>query len=188
MSLESFKNNINDLLVAIHSCESKRFILPSLILIYSGIDIIASLERRKGEGTKDSFTRWVDEYLLKKNPLPCTALELYAARCGILHALTAESDLSRKGFARQIIYAWGKGNESDLQKTAQSLGHNAIAIHVSELILAFQNGIDLFLQDISQDHDRAKNISEKHKSLWFSKIPLELIDEYMNLIKNDEGR
>jgi len=90
---------------AINSCEANKFVLPALMLIYSGIDILASLERRKGEGTKASFTRWVDEYLLKAVSLPCTSLELYAARCGILHTLTPESDLSRKGKAREVGYA-----------------------------------------------------------------------------------
>jgi hypothetical protein len=153
------------------------------MLIYSGIDIIASLERKKGEKTKDSFTRWVDEYLIKSVPLPCTALELYAARCGILHTLTDESDLSKKGHARKIIYAWGTGKAGDLQKTAQYLGHNCIAIHISELIIAFKKGVEFFLKDVSQDPNRAKSISEKYADLWFSNTSLEQVDECLAIIK-----
>ncbi len=105
MSLKTFERHMDTLFGAINSCEANKFVLPALMLIYSGIDILASLERRKGEGTKASFTRWVDEYLLKAVSLPCTSLELYAARCGILHTLTPESDLSRKGKAREVGYA-----------------------------------------------------------------------------------
>ena len=87
MSMQSFYQNLKTLFLAIETCIQDKRILPALMLIYSGVDILASLEQ--GKSTRSSFIKWVDEYLLKAHSFPCTSLELYAARCGILHTLTA---------------------------------------------------------------------------------------------------
>ena len=60
----------------------------------------SSLDRKEGEGTKAAFLRWCDSYLLASKALPCNSLELYGARCGVLHAGSPDSDLSRLGKAR----------------------------------------------------------------------------------------
>lgn len=185
MSLKNFKLHMDTLFAAIGSCEANKFILPALMLIYTGIDIVASLERRKGEATKDSFTRWVDEYLLKVISLPCTSLELYAARCGILHTLTSESNLSRKGKAREILYSWGIAKELALQETGRRLGYDYPVIHVSQLNKAFRKAVELFLKEASQDRERVKRISEG-AGLWFSDISPEMVDEFLSVNKNDE--
>jgi len=185
MSLKTFERHMDTLFAAIDSCEANRFILPALMLIYSGIDIVASLERRKGEGTKASFTRWVDKYLLKTVSLPCTSLELYAARCGILHALTPESDLSRKGKARKVLYAWGTGKAPALQEAGKRLGYDYPVIHLSQLKQAFRKGVDLFLKEASQDRERVKRISEG-AGPWFSELSLQMVDTYLSHTKNDE--
>jgi len=106
--LETLIKNLDGLDEAVVRCLGARLILPALSLLFVGIDIVASLERQPGEGMKASFTRWVEQYLLPARPLGCTSIELYAARCGILHTFTAESDLSRTGKARKLYYAWGK--------------------------------------------------------------------------------
>lgn len=41
MSQQIFEDNIKDLIAAIKSCMKNRLFLPSLILSYSGIDIMA---------------------------------------------------------------------------------------------------------------------------------------------------
>jgi hypothetical protein len=91
----AFYENVTEQLNAIEDCLERRRIIACLCLIYSAIDVIASLERRPNESTKAAFVRWVSENMSKARPLPCTPLELYAARCGILHTFAADSDLSR---------------------------------------------------------------------------------------------
>jgi hypothetical protein len=90
--------NVAALLEAIDLMVEQQRILTALILIYAGIDAIASLERRESDRTgRAGFLRWVDTFLLRDGRLPCTALELYGSRCGILHTFSADSDLSRSG-------------------------------------------------------------------------------------------
>lgn len=185
--MESFVRNMYKLFEAINCCETNKFFLPELMLIYSGIDIVASLERRKDEGTKSSFTRWVEKYLLKAVSLPCTAIELYAARCGILHTLTSRSDLSRKGQVREVLYAWGTGKAPVLQEAARCLGYDYTVIHLSQLNEAFRKGVTMFLEEVSQEQERLKKISEG-TNLWFSDLSLEIVDTYLNLSKNNENR
>src|SRR4051812_8319969 len=120
--LETFRHNTDQLVFGIHHCLRLKLILPALILLYTGFDVMGSVESQPGEGTRASFTRWVEKYVLVQGTLPCTALDLYAARCGVLHTFTAEADLVANQKARRIIYAWGTGNQDDLQTAVQDLG------------------------------------------------------------------
>jgi hypothetical protein len=124
----------------------QRYILPALALLYTGIDIAASLERLGHESTKKSFIRWCDCYLLKQRTLSCTSADLYSARCGILHAHSAESDLTRAGKAKKVFYAWGTGTTASLDAIAKfSNRSDAVNIHVSDLreafAMALKNGL-----------------------------------------------
>ena len=82
---------------------------PALALIHVGMDAFGALGRLLGQkrtGRQDFVTR-ADRYMLKPKQFPVTALKLYGARCGLLHTLGPESDLSAVGRVRQIIYARG---------------------------------------------------------------------------------
>src|SRR5438477_12737481 len=83
--ITAFQRNLTELLDSIEDCLAKRRILPCLMLLYSGIDVIASLEA--GTASRSAFTKWVNRYVLKSTSLSCTASDLYGARCGILHTL-----------------------------------------------------------------------------------------------------
>lgn len=62
--MEKLHANLSTLFQAIETCLERRLALPALMLIYSGIDVVAAIERRPDEGTRSSFTRWVDRYML----------------------------------------------------------------------------------------------------------------------------
>jgi hypothetical protein len=51
--------------------------MPCLVVLYSGIDVAASLEPSTGSSVGERFEKWVDRYMLKGTSLPCTARELY---------------------------------------------------------------------------------------------------------------
>lgn len=77
------------------------------MLLYAQIDIAASLNRpvSKSQVTREDFKNWVNQYLLPNSNLDCSADDLYAARCGLLHTYMAESKASRAGKAKQTFYA-----------------------------------------------------------------------------------
>ncbi len=154
---ENMELQILRLVSAIDLCLSKKFITPSLILIYSTIDIMAWLDQHEGheDVQRDDFIRWADKYILPDSGLSSTAIDLYAARCSLLHSNTAESALTRKGDATRIMYAWGNAREEDLEGVIEFVGtYPARAIHVEKLFAALKAGIERFLLHIENDPTR----------------------------------
>ncbi len=171
--------NLFELFESIEECRIKERPLSTLILVYSGIDILASLERQSGEGTKSAFVRWAENYLLNNTSLLCTGLELYGARCGVLHTFTAESDLSRSGSIRPIIYATGDATAVDLQTTVVRLNRNEVAIHLDDLVEAFRLGTASYLEDLAQDSQRARAV-QTAAGIWFTSIPKDDVVQFLS--------
>jgi len=86
------------LLKAIDTCLKNELQLPGLILLYTGIDSMAWLNRPKlqPDVRRNDFIYWVNRYLLPDSGLACEALDLYAARCALVHSYTSESSLTRQ--------------------------------------------------------------------------------------------
>lgn len=133
-------------------CLEARLELPSLILIYSGIDIAGWLDaEREDEPVSQSFARWVNRYLLTAKPFKCTAVDLYAARCGLVHTLTPEAKLVEQKKARYLGYAWGNATAAALQQATDPTETRMVAVHVNELFEAFQLGLTSFIEDVCKD-------------------------------------
>lgn len=75
-------------------------------MIYSAIDALAALTResRDTSATRNEFQEWVRTYLLPQMNCGLTALDIYGARCGVVHTYAPTSDLSRTGQAKVIVY------------------------------------------------------------------------------------
>ena len=108
----------------------------ALILIYCTIDILAWLTRPTSQPDvqRKDFISWVEKYILPNTSLTCNAIDLYAARCALVHSYISESKLSREGKAKQIFYVWGNADEEHLQKLIDAEGsYNAVSIHIDKL-------------------------------------------------------
>lgn len=183
--MDGFYQNTKALIDSIEECLEKRRLLPCLTLLYVGIDIVAALERKHRESTKAAFVRWVNRYLLKARSLPCTALELYAARCGIVHTFTPDSDLSRKGQARKILYGWGTAKVEDLQEASNILVRtDCVAVHVRDLIDAFRCGLAEYLKELAPDPERQQAV-RRRAGLWFVHLDQNVVKKFVELHKND---
>lgn len=161
--------NVEDLLAAIYICLKKELILPSLILIYSGIDIMASLSRPESHNfvKGENFINWTDKYLIPKSNLSCKGIDIYAARCGIVHSYTAEAKLTRKGLAKKLFYSYGKADSKKLQKRLEQLNiTEAIAIDVNSLFVAFCNAIERFGNSLLSDKDFAKLVYTRARKFF----------------------
>jgi hypothetical protein len=177
----NLNKNLTNLVNAIELCIDNKLIMPALILLYSGIDVVGALEQTPNTGTKANFTRWVDSYMLKASPLGCTAIELYGARCGILHTMAAESDLSRRGKARQITYAWGKAKAEDIRTAGKILNQTEIlSIHVNELLDSFKRGLASYFKEINEDEVR-RNLVLKNAGIWLNDLPLAIVSQFLSL-------
>ena len=172
----AFEENLIALLKSIEECLAKGQILPCLMLLYAGIDVVASLEA--GRAGPRAFRRWVNKYLLKAASLSCTALDLYGARCGILHTFSAKSDMSAKGQAREIVYAWGNAKAADLAAASIALGRNDCVLHLRDLINAFRVGLADYLEEVMKD-DKRKQKLEAGAGLWFTHLDQETVRTFL---------
>lgn len=177
-SIRSLRGLI-DLLTATEICIKQDLIIPSLILIYSGIDSMAWLGRpvNKEGVTRADFIRWVDTYLLEDSNLCCTAKDLYAARCSILHSMISESEMSQHGQANMIWYAWGKKDENQLLDLLKQLPQiPATAIHLSKLFEAYKQGLNRFFTNVENDKNLNALIIDRARK-YFVNLKLDGTDE-----------
>jgi hypothetical protein len=108
--MTSFYQTFCHLIDAIEESLSKGRIVPALILIYSSIDSISFLAERENIKGRKAFKNWVKKWMLEKYPIACNEIDIYSARCGLLHQHASESDLTRRKMAKEIYYSWGNAN------------------------------------------------------------------------------
>ncbi len=179
--------NIMLLTSGIEACVEKKLNGSALILIYSGIDTVGWLDSAEEFATRTSFMNWVDTYLLKAKPLACTSLELYAARCGLLHTLTPDSQLCSSGKARYIYYAWGTADAQDLQCVIDLTNKSGkyVVVHVSDLYEAWKLGVLDFIEELEKDPDRKAWVYKKADK-FFAELGLKTVSDILAIIKKDE--
>jgi hypothetical protein len=156
--------NMMQLGAGIETCLEKRLVTPALILLYSAIDIASWLASdNPNASVRDYFTGWVQDYVLSGKPLGCDALELYSARCGLVHTLTPDSRLVEQAGVRRIAYAWGTAKSSDLQSLIDRTGWSdrLVAVHVEELYEAWRLGLLAFTEALQENSQKATAVYER---------------------------
>ena len=132
-------------------------------LIFSGIDTMAYLNMPGGQQDveRKDFIAWVERYI----KFPCeeqlSGLDLYGARCAMLHAYGARSKLSREGKCRMVCYM-DKGVPEVRSKPDVD---DLVIVSVSALADAFFEGIDAFLVDLFSNKEKAAIAEERLKEL-----------------------
>lgn len=169
-----------DLTLAINDCLDKQQIMPCLIMLYSGLEIVARMGSNPGETTRRYFMRWVDKHILQKADFEVTAIDLYAARCGALHAFSPDSDLFKDGKARRIAYSWGTASVDKLRDSIRMTSHDLAAVHLNTFICAFMSGIADFMDELEADPVAQKR-AEQIRDEWFSQLPISTVDAYLDI-------
>ncbi len=183
MSEQALNEKLRPLASGIEECLEKRLTQPALILIYSGIDTAGWLDSPERDATRASFVKWIDGYLLKAKPLTCTALDLYAARCGLLHTFSPDSRLSYQAEARRIYYAWGTADVEKLQRTIELTNNTTkyVAVHVTELYEGWCLGLLAFTDDLEKDPARKARVHAK-ASQFFSELDSGIVQEALDKV------
>ena len=136
----------------------------AVILIFSGIDAMAYLEMPAGQDdvTRNDFVRWTERYI----KFPCkdqlTGLDLYGARCAMLHNYGIASDLSRKGKCRQVGYMDKSVPEVRYEP---NVSRDLVLVSVRALADAFFSGVDKFLVDLFLDKKKAPVAEQRLEKL-----------------------
>ncbi len=142
--------------------------LPALMLLYSAIDIAAGLVSTDAEpSVRKGFVSWVNRHMAREKNLSCTAHDLYGARCGLLHGASPVSGLSRKGQARQVLYAWGKSEPAKLrQLTALAQMDRYVVVHINDLLKAVRLAVEGFLQYVAENPVISKRANKRASSIF----------------------
>lgn len=171
IDFDSLEKNLNNIIKSIEICLNAKLQISSLVLLYSGIDIMAWLNRPvlKEFATKEDFIGWVDDYLLPNPNIKCEAIDLYAARCAIIHSYSFSSRLSEEGKAEEIYYAWGKENVKVLQNDLDRRYKKStkIAIHIDDFLEAFKEGVEKFKLSIKSDKEKEKMVYNRSGKYFF---------------------
>jgi len=184
MSQQNFYANYVQLIQAIEHCEDNNLLTPALVLLYSAIDSVSWLASGIHKESGRAFRTWVNEWMLSDPEIKCTADELYAARCGMVHTLTPTSNLSKKGI-RKVAYSWGKVSNDDIEKLIHESGSGAelVSVHLSKLIQAFRNGMADYLEYVHLDPERMEIFQQKCGE-HFASVSRDSMDEALGHIRS----
>jgi hypothetical protein len=113
--------------------------------------------------------------MLTNYPLPCNEVDIYSARCGLLHKQSGESDLTSTGEAKQIWYTHGTADYQILQATIAHIGQesNAVAVSIENLLNSFKSGLKDCLLELDKNPE-LKEMFEKKLDKVFGTIPSSL--------------
>jgi hypothetical protein len=124
--------------------------MPAVILAYTTIDAFASLDRGPFcfESSGQDFKCWANRYLLLPNNGlgEISAEELWASRCGLLHAYSPEATAVRTSGVRRVCFVTGSGVEWPLRGTQPDL---FLAPHL--LFDALRSGVASFFANAAAD-------------------------------------
>jgi hypothetical protein len=174
-----FEFGVKELLAAIDLLVDSDLVTPAITLLYTTIDAMAWLALPDGRETvkMGDFTGWVQRYELDRAVSPCTADELYGARCGFVHSCNPESTLSRAGSVREIVYMRGYAGRRMLQEEIEALGkeNEAVALHLADFRRGLASAIEGFRGDIYTNKALWLRVARRSSNFLHSKIP----DEYV---------
>jgi hypothetical protein len=166
---------LDDRLQAIHLCFDHGQPEACLALVYSAIDTFVFLGAKEQDkkATRRSFLDWANTYLVGRltdifDLNPVTAMDLYAARCGILHTSTSESDLGNKGQALEVFYRYREHQAIRLPALVVPF----IALEVEALCAAFEEGAQLFIGDLKGDARRAQLAKSRAEGFMRWGVPI----------------
>ena len=161
------------LFAVVDQCISLNSIQSAMILLYSGIDAMAWLNRPSNvdDVRACDFTDWVQTYFLPDSGFGCTADDLYGARCALLHSNTPESTRHRQGKACKVFYFRQAGQETKgiLQLRLSEASH-PFMINVDQFVAALKTAVSRFLEDLERDVPKAELVYERIQQSYFSSV------------------
>jgi hypothetical protein len=166
-------SHLSDLISSIDLLFKSKKNLPTLILLYSTIDILSWLNREKNhiDSLRSDFINWCNLFLEPERNFNCSGEDLYSARCGILHSYTAYSRMTRNGEAKQLWYSWGNIDFKKFEEIIKISKYSALAkpIQIEKLIQILNEGIISFANYIENKPDKEILVFKRAEQL-FSEI------------------
>jgi hypothetical protein len=163
-------NRMNSVLLTIKECINEKRLYPALMLIYASIDIMGSLSDPDGYALEKHFEDWVKNHLFKEKTFDCDEVDLYCARCGIVHTMRYDSRQSNKT-PKTIVYGF-YGYDDDVKKVSTS--SDIVSVYIEDLYEAFVAAYKKYLEELeaSTDHNINSNLNKLPR--YVDLIPLDV--------------
>src|ERR1041385_4288356 len=160
-----------DLLRGIQICLTDDLWVPALILLYSGIDAMAWLNRNSSleDTSRSDFIEWADRYMERGGCLIVSSQELYAARCALVHSMTNTARSNRQNGVRRVSYHRHGGTIPGLTSPSPKpfrptdVGTD---IDVDELVDSFTDGVKRFIADV-EERSRLRTVVHERISRFY---------------------
>ena len=180
-------HNYQEMFEAIDACYYKALIIPCLSLIYTVIDSIGWLAYGDKEGSsKKRFIEWSEKYLLPHVKDNCAAIDLYSARCSILHWLSWESALSENQKAKRIVYSLGRGTENSFELDKQIFSQEHVAsVHIDTLIISLKFAVINFFKDAEVNTELMQRIKCANGKRY-AKIRIEDYEKLVSAVRSSK--
>ena len=136
-----------------------------IILILSAIDAMAALampSEKKDVDRKD-FMNWTSKYM-KTDPgqkYQYDPIDIYGARCGIVHRYSSNSDLSDSGSCK--IFGYHDGSDHAYN---ENIDNNLVMISITRFKEDFKKAVIKFLKDALNDCSLKQRIESRLESLF----------------------
>ena len=134
------------------------------ILIYAGIDSMAflAMPEEQEDVNRNDFIDWSDQYIRFPCEEQVSGLDLYGARCAMLHNYSVYSRMTRNGECRVIGYM---DNAIPAVQYNPNINTGLVLVSVTGLAEAFFQGIDTFLVDAFSNEARREILEQRLRRL-----------------------
>jgi hypothetical protein len=157
---------IMNLLNEISTCQKADATIASVAMIYICIDTMAFLAMPVGQTTqgKKDFVAWVDTYL-KTEPghsYEYRGIDVYAARCALLHAFSAETEAHRKDLS---IIRFGY-TDNGPHKFDPAIDSRLAVISAMRLFFDLSAAVARFMEEWKTDVGSRKRVAARLPALY----------------------
>ncbi|MEO3691673.1 hypothetical protein [Roseateles paludis] len=138
--------------------ENKRMVAGAQLLM-SAIDVASGIERPRDklDTTRDDFISWADRYLTLSGPeYTLRGVDLYAARCGLLHGYTAQAKLISQGKA--VMLGW---LDDMMPPVRANEDQSLVLASLAALFVAFNHGLADSISRINRNEELAALVNER---------------------------
>jgi len=163
-------NGIRDIVAEIKRCESAGATMAAVTMAYVCIDTMAflSMPSSQSSQTGTDFITWVDSYLKGHpyQPYQYVGIDVYAARCGVLHAFGAEANLHRNDTS---IKKFGYHN-GGLHAFRPAVSPNRVIIGTASFLNDVVIAVETFLNECENNIDLRSRVEARLPSV-FARMP-----------------
>ena len=152
---------ITNLIAEIKRCEKTGAIMAAVSLCYVCIDTMAflSMPANRTNTKKGDFIQWVDTYLKQHpdQPYNYRGIDVYAARCALLHTWGAEAELHRND-SSVTMFGYSDGG---LHAYNPDVSDRLVIIGAVSLINDVMIGVETFLKTALEDEELRERLESR---------------------------